>query len=98
MATSSTSHINLYATRPRGAQTPDCQAPAEASYIGLLRYYTFESRLGQGANWGRDIGVVVAWVPGIFGGVYLFKRMLFATAAVQRERMPGRLIGTAALL
>jgi len=30
--------------------------------------------------------------------VYLFKRLLFATAAVQRERMPGRLIGAVALL
>jgi|TARA_B110001469_G_C9507768_1_gene253208 hypothetical protein len=54
--------------------------------------------LGQGTDWGRDIGGALVWVPAIFGSVYLFKRMLFATAVVQRERMPGLLIGTAALL
>ena len=58
--------------------------------------YLVDLAYQPGTTWGHDdVGLVVGWIPGIFGSVYLFKRMLFATAAVQRERMPGLLIGTA---
>lgn len=72
-------------------ETTIITACCSGGYLADLAY-----RGGLGLATSADIGLVVGWIPGVFGAVYILKRVLYATAAVHGEqRMPALLIGTA---